>query len=171
MRLENISQNLVLILWEITKEPELCKLIYYNDKSPLTKTNLTQNQLTEMITGTELNEYKDKKILPYPFDENIQTNESSQLRIYYPTGDFKNGVIENQIIHFDIVCAKSLWLCSVGYPAIRPYEIMKGIINHFDESIRTIGKLRFDGWQHYTINESFDCIRLQAFNWGIGNAD
>ena len=152
-----MSDNLIIIIDEILKQQELCKLIHYNEKFPFEQPNLTlpANHLIRT----------DEKVLPYMFDEKAVLEEQSQLRVYYPEFQFVNGqVVENTLIHFDIICAKTLWLINVGGKGkIRPYEMIKYLVSHlYDRSIGTVGKLRFIGGQQLTVNEKFASIRVFA---------
>lgn len=162
LKINNISSNLVLIMQEIVNNQTLCKYLNYNQSNPLTQANLTLPANSLIMT----------KVFPYPFDVKTEQIDISQLRIYYPKGDFgSNQVIENTDIWFDIVVAKSkeLWLVNDGTALIRPYEIMKNIINHFDgKSVSTVGRLKFNRFYHVSVNEKFDCVRLVAEMFTIG---
>jgi hypothetical protein len=105
------------------------------------------------------------RIFPFPFDPTAALEDCTQLRIYYPDGIFDGFNIAQTSLYFDIVIAKSLWLIKGddGKSAIRPYLIMKELVNHFtNRSIGTIGKIKFTHFQHLNVNSKFDAIRLGA---------
>lgn len=152
MKLKSLSSNLILLLQEILSNQELCKLIEHNTSNPYTEQDIETNQL--ML----------KKVFPFPFNEEVKTQEGTQLRVYYPDIQIKgNQVIEKPLIFFDIICSKSndIWLINDGQPKIRPYEIASELITHLsDRSIGTLGKVKFNRIPHVYINEKFDCVRV-----------
>lgn len=152
MRLNLLSPNLVLILQEIVKYQNICKLLYYNTSTPLSSADLTLPANNLILT----------KIFPYPFNINVVTEDCSQIHVYVPSGDFEdNRVIENINICFDIIVAKNLWLINNnGESLIRPYEIMKELINIFNKSVSTVGRIYFKRFIHISVNDNFDCVRL-----------
>lgn len=162
VKLQLLSPNLVMMLQEVLKDEEIVKYLNYNDKTPLSKPSPTLPANDLMLN----------KVFPFPFDVNVTTEEGSQVRIYFPKGFFKSKeIVTDTVVVFDIVVAKSLWLVNDGDPKIRPYEIMKNIVNLFsDKNIGTIGRLNFDNFTHLLINEKFSGIRLYAemttFNTG-----
>jgi hypothetical protein len=158
LKLELLSPNLVLLIDEILDNQNICKYLYYDDKNPLGQSTIADT------SGLLLT-----KIFPYPFSSVI-TEECTQLRLYYPDGEFDSiGKIEQSLVLFDIICHKNLWLINDGTNSlIRPYEIMKELINLFDQSLSTVGKLKFKRFNHLFVNDKFDCIRLMAEMMTIG---
>jgi len=158
LKLELLSPNLVLLIDEILTNQNICKYLYYDDKNPLGRSTIADT------SGLLLT-----KIYPYPFSSAI-IDECTQLRIYYPDGEFDStGVIEQSLVLFDIICHKNLWLINDGTNSlIRPYEIMKELANLFKPSLGTVGKLKFKRFNHLFVNDKFDCIRLMAEMMTIG---
>lgn len=151
MKLELLSDNLVLILNEICKYQNICKLIYYDKDNPLSQADLVLPYNSLIKT----------RLLPYMTNPEVLTRDITQVCIYYPSCDFVNGdVIEMNKVHFDVICGKTLWLINDGEVKFRPYEIMKEIKYIFNDSISTIGKIHFQGFRHIPVNEKFDCVRL-----------
>lgn len=146
MRLEYLSNNIVIILEEILKISNI-----------------------DLYLGLPSNQLFLNKLFPYPFDPKTETDEQCQVRVYYPNIEFKNAeVIEDTTILFDIVCSKTLWLAEGK--KIRPYEIASLIVNHFNNnSISTIGQINFIRAIHVFINDKYDAIRLQAKIMTIGS--
>lgn len=160
LKINNISTNLTLILQEMVKNQNICKYLNYNQKNPLSQNNLTLPLNSLIMT----------KIFPYPFDVSTVDEDMSNVRVYYPKGDFTNNqVIENTDVFFDIIVAKNLWLVNDGTSLIRPYEIMKEIYNDFqNKSVSTVGRLKFKRFIHVPVNKSFDCVRLVAEMFTLG---
>lgn len=154
MKLKLMSPNLILLLQEILKNQNLCKLINYNVSNPYIQPNINGNSL--MLS----------KVYPFPFSTTVETTEGTQLRVYYQDANFKtNQTISDSTIYFDIICSKSqsIWLINDGSPKIRPYEIMSHLVDHFSEKeIPKIGKLNFRRFIHVNVNDKFDCIRIFA---------
>jgi len=151
VKLELLSPNLILILEELLKNRNLCKYLVYNTSNPLSGANIT-NTKTLLF----------KQLFPYPFYPLANQEDGSQLHVYYPSGKIENKVIGDTQIYFDIVVAKGIWLINDGTNAqIRPYMIMKEIINILDDkSLLTVGSLHFSDFRHIFINDKFDCLRL-----------
>lgn len=145
---------------EIVKSQSLCKLLNYNSNTPLEEEDLILPADGLILT----------KIFPYPLDLEVTLADCSQLMVYYPRCNFSaNGVIESPKIYFDIVVAKDLFLIkNNNEPSIRPYEIMMELVNTFNKSIETVGKISFDEFIHITINGKFDCLRLVGNFFTIG---
>ena len=154
MRLKQLSPTLITIMDEILKNENLCKLLQYGNKgNPFAEPDITNKDSLIM-----------SKIFPFPFDNQVTTEEGIQLRIYYfDRGITANNTVTNVIIHFDIVCSKSrdTWLMNDGEMKFKPDEIVSEITDHFsDKIIKNIGKLNFQRGYNVYVNDKFDIIRL-----------
>jgi hypothetical protein len=155
VNIELLSDNLTILINEVIEIQNLCKYLKYNQKNPL-----SQPDLTLPATSLVLN-----KIHPYPFDPTTEEEDSVELRIYYPEGQFAKGSASLETyVNFDIVCAKKYWLINDEKSAIRPYMIMKCLTDHFHnkKSISTLGRVEFVNFAHLHINTIFDAIRLES---------
>ena len=154
MKIELLSENLIIILQEVMKQQNLCKLIKYNQSNPLSQTDLVLPASSLLMTS----------IFPYPADVETITEDCVQLRCWIPGGKFAGADISINDIFMDIVVAKSLFLITIGgKPMLRPYVIMKELIDTFDgNSIATLGKLGFKTFAHLTANSKFDLFRIKA---------
>lgn len=151
--LDILSPNLVLLLDQIIQNNNLVKYLYYNVENPLAQPNLADNSVILF-----------NKLWPQPFDEQIATEDFSNLRVYFANIKFENNaIVSDSIVTFDIIVAKSLWLINTGTPVIRPYEIAKEVVATFrNNSVGTVGRLMFLNFQHMGVNQKFDAIRLTA---------
>lgn len=157
-KLEYLSTNLATIIKKLVSIQEIVQYLSYTDKNPLAldAAVLPANSLLM------------DKVFPTPFYPNTFMNPDDpltdrlEIHVYYPRGDFtKNGVVNQVQIYFDIVCAKSIWLC--GDEKIRPYEVAKYIIRNFDGvSVEEVGVLEFKTFSHVPTNPFFDTFRLIA---------
>lgn len=152
--MEQMSSQLILALEKMLGSQTLCKYLWYDDKNPLAQPDIADTS-TLLMT----------KIYPLPFDvtQTIKTTDSCQVRVYFPSINFKDRVVEGAIMSFDVIVAKNLWLVNTGEYKVRPYEIASEILNIFDEKRHgNLGTLRFNGGRHLAINEKFDAWQLTA---------
>jgi hypothetical protein len=161
MNLKLLSPNLIILLKEVMKNQNICKLLTYNSENPFIEPDIT-----------DTNSLMFDKIFPFPFGLTTNTEEGTQLRIYYYKTRLKhNKVIEDTTIFFDIICSKTknVWLINDGEPKIRPYEIASELITHLGkEPIGTVGKLNFEEAFPIHLNEKFDAIRVVGKMMTIG---
>lgn len=160
MKLESMSKNIVNIMFELTKNDGLAQLLVNNVDNPFDP-NLPPVDKSKLIIPND----DSSKIYPYPFDPEATVEDGSFIRIYYNEGRFgSNEVIVQSVIHIDIIVAKSLWLINDGERSlIRPYEIMGRIIDMLgSRSLNSTIKLKFEDWQHLSVNRKFDAIRLYS---------
>lgn len=159
VKLEFLSQNLIQILNHATSNENLVKYLHYasSDNTSPEYDPLSQPAIADPTSLLFTN------LFPQPFDEKAEMDDCSQLRIYYSDGKI-DGVVDEAVVIFDIIVAKSLWLCRKnGESSIRPYDIMSEICSHFyKKSVGTVGRLRFIGFRHLAVNKQFDGIRLFA---------
>jgi hypothetical protein len=160
MRLESLSKNIVKIMFELSKNEGLNRLLTLNVDNPFDP-NLS------VVDGVKLINPNSPQycIKPYPFDVEAETAESSSIRVYYNDGDFnENEVISETRLHIDIIVAKDLWLINNGTDSlIRPYEILSRVTDMVGKrSLNSTIKLKFDGFQHLAVNTKFDAIRLYS---------
>jgi len=160
VRLDYLSKNLIILIQELLKNEKICKMVNYNVKNPFSEPSFKHSDL--ML----------KKIFPFPFNLSVDIDEGTQVRVYYSDVLFKNNqVIEDTRIIFDVICSKSvdIWTINDGEMKIRPYEIIKEIVNQFNnKSIKTLGEVRFKTTKQVYINDRFDSVRLFADIYTIG---
>jgi hypothetical protein len=156
VKLELLSDNLMIIISELLNNQSISKYLKYNESNPISKPDI-QLPANSLLMN---------KIFPYPFDPTIKTEDCTQIRVYYPDGELDDAQVWLETdIFFDIVVAKKLWLTNEGVErsSVRPYEIMRHIVEHFkDRSIDTLGKLKFTRFVHMNANDNFEVVRLGA---------
>lgn len=149
-----MSDNLTVLIEEVINIQEIVKYLTYAKTNPLSQPDVALPAKSLVRS----------RVHPYPFDPLAKLEDVSELRIYYPEGEFDgSGAVANTFLYFDIVVAKSLWLVNDGKAAIRPYMIMKHLVEHFrGRSIKTLGRVDVTNFVHLHVNEKFDAIRLEA---------
>lgn len=161
VKLETFSSNVVLVLNEILNNQKICKYLYYANSNPLSQPDIADTK-TLMF----------KQLFPFPFNPNVTNEEGIQIRVYYPKGKFDTyELITNAYLCFDIIIPNALYLVKDenGQSKVRPYEIMKQLINHFSKkSISTLGIIHFKEFYHLNVNDKFDCLRVTAETTNIG---
>jgi hypothetical protein len=158
MKMESMSNNIVNIMFELSKNEGLARLLVNNVDNPF---ETPVNNSTSLITPNA----NESKIYPYPFDPEATVTDGSFIRVYYNDGEFSdNEAIAESQLHIDIIVAKSLWLINDGQKSlIRPYEIMGRVIDMVGKkSLNSTIKLKFEGYQHLAVNTKFDAIRLYS---------
>ena len=158
MRLESLSQNVVKVMKSLTLNDGLVRLLVNNNNNPFDASLPVIQNPAELINPKS----KFCKIKPYPFEIEATTEDGSYIRVYYNDAEFnENEVIAETRLHIDIIVAKSLWL--IDGAKVRPYEIMARVMNQIGQ--RAVGdtiKLKINGFQHLTVNDRFDAIRIYS---------
>lgn len=161
MKFDSLSRNIVNILFELSKNEGLARLLVHEVGNPFDPSLPAINKNNLIIPSSG-----EARIFPYPFDSEATVEDGCFIRAYYNTGQLGAGeIIAESEIHIDIIVAKSLWLISdnMKKSLIRPYEIMGRVTDMIgSRSNNTTIKLKFEGFQHLYVNPKFDCIRLYA---------
>jgi hypothetical protein len=153
MKLEYMSDNLIVILFQLLNNQNLCKLISYDSKSPLDELDLSLPMTDLLFT----------KMFPDFFNPDIVVDDCTQIYIHYPRGEFSDaGVVNITDIYIDIIEARNLRYINIDdVPKVRSLEIMKEIVNTFQQkSIGTLGELHFKGFIELVGNKQFNVLRL-----------
>lgn len=162
-KIYNLSKNIVQVMQILKENDGLAELLLNDIKNPF---SVPVKDKDELINPNSQN----CRIKPFPFDPEAQIEDSSFIRVYYNTGDFnENETIQEMELHIDIIVAKSLWLINDGRQSlIRPYEIMDRVVDLVGKrSINNLIRLKFDGWQHLSVNTKFDAIRLYSEYYSV----
>jgi len=133
MKLDTLSENLILIVNKTLENQDLVKMVYYNVTSPLSQP-VVENPKTLFMN----------KVFPYQYTGVATKEVETQLMIYYGNTDIDH--IESTPVIFDVVLHKDLYLMKGldNKSLLRPYEICNRITKQFDGvSIGTVGRLNF----------------------------
>jgi hypothetical protein len=158
--MEHLSQNLVQVLTTIvSNNRELAEYLIDSADNPLTD----GTDVVQTVLNNDYNKLIMKYVKPFPFDDITETLQS-EIRVFFHHGEMETkSVISNNILIFDILVPKVYWLINDGQPKIRAYEIMRNIINKFDDkSVGTIGQLNFTTFAHLMVNDKISGVRLFA---------
>lgn len=162
MKMELMSQNIVNMMYELTKNQGIARLVANDIINPFSVDISNPDSLIM------------NRIHPVPFDIEATTLDGTFIRIYYNRGELNSVevIAESQIL-VDVICSRNLWLIrdEVGRSAIRPYEIMGRVVDMLGRnSLNNKIRLEFEGYQHLYINTKFDCIRLYAKYMSVENS-
>lgn len=130
-----MGDNIFQIVLKLAKDQDLCRLLYYTDRTPLSKEK-------EDVKGMEL---LHKNILMVP-----NMPDDSLLKDNFVVVIFENFDVDNDnndfkisTIRFDVLCPFDEWL--IEESSLRPYLIMTEIDKLFNGlPLKGIGNLKFD---------------------------
>lgn len=177
VKMNYLSDNIIKIMNELSKDEGLVKLLLNNEDCPI-QTDLPN----EFVLSGSTNDKKYRKIIkpnddfcrisPIPFTPEAITDDNSFIRVYYNIGEFDGSEVINELqLNIDIVVAKSLWLIhdkDRNKSQIRPYEIMARIVDRIGKrSGNPLIQVDFNGFQHLSVNTKFDAIRLYSEYFNI----
>jgi hypothetical protein len=132
----------MLVLNELIKNQELCKLLYYKDSDPLSQSDISNSK--DLIN---------KNILAFPFIDEVVKDTSSFLMVTFDNFTYsKGGEYQNGDIMFHVLCHKDLWQIKGG---LRPYAILDEIQNTFDNKKIGIGKVKLSSLRQSYVNDAY----------------
>lgn len=153
----NTSTELVNIINTLVKDNRiLAKLLINNTTSPYSTPDkvddVNYNYQSLIMTN----------IYPFPFDNSVSTTEKTELRVFFGKEFYEsNANVQDRIVVFDIITAKSLWRINANGVVFRPYEIKDNIIETFRKArIPSVGNIVFVESSPLMVNETFSGIRL-----------
>lgn len=165
---DRLSTMIVSVMEAIGDDEEIFKLLYYTNDNSL-GVNLAKD-----AKGKQAFEKKqiykhgnaEQRIEPYPFSLTLQTSHECFVRCYFNQGNLEDSEywVKSQM-HIDIICSHGLWLTSdkaKKIKVVRPYAILSRIMNILRDSDKENKLPQPTGYQHFTVNEKFECIRLYA---------
>lgn len=156
--LEDLSRYSLKITEELTSNQDLLKLITYYDTLPYTHPNV--KNISDNILF--------KTIMVTPFSNDVPKYESVNVRAYFDEGFIERDKLSDNVIYFEIVIHKNLWLIrdKEDNMAFRPYEIMSKIEEIFHRKrIAGLGVLHLKSYRYHHINESWGIYRIPAKIW------
>lgn len=151
---QGLNENNSVILDKIISNDNLCKLLKYTDKDPLTQP--VMDKPIELIYNN---------IYPYLYIPNVDNEAKSFITFNFrkiEKEDEKSIYIRISDIVFNVICHQSLQMISEGS---RVYAIMDELDKVFNNQyIKGIGKLRFDGSDMTMANDLFTGYYLRYKN-------
>lgn len=159
-KLDNLSKSVIVLMNKISKNRDIMQLLLKNSDTPF----------REPATDEEIKQAKNPldvvhgKILPFPFSPTASTKEQTTIRVFFPTGTLdSSSVWSNSDVVIDIVVARGLWLIKNerNEYEVRPYRIMSELVTDLsNEVIHPMGLLKVSGFEHLSVNQEFDALRL-----------
>lgn len=154
----SVDKDLEIITAWMTKNKNLCKILYYTDRDALDRPALTPEQRMGLI-GNQI------KIIPKLYvDGSVLAYVIISMDNFTPSA---NPQFRDNIITFDIICHFDQW--QLKDFQLRPYRIAAEIDSMFDNQHLTgIGELHFMGASQIILNDEFAGLTLmyQAIHGG-----
>lgn len=138
-----MGDNIFKVAVKLTKDKQLCRLLSYTDRSPLSKDK-------PEVNGADLL-HRNILVVPKPPDE-LLTKENFVVVLFDNfVVDDANTDFKLATIRFNIICPFDEWL--VEETALRPYLIMERIDNLFNgQKLAGIGNLKLETAEELVIS-------------------
>ena len=154
--LGEMGENLQKIFKRLQTNQNLLKLLYYTDKDPLNKPDLTEEQIKKEIYEKLI------KIVPRVGPKETATSLIS-LRVVRGRPVSSNNEFENTAISIEIFTPLTQWL--IKDESLRPFKIMGEIKKSLkDKTINGMGKMMYTG---YDLNFLTDEISAYEMTFNI----
>ena len=139
-----VGDNLFIITQKILEDEDICKLLYYTDKDPLSHENMTEEEKLNLLH---------KNILVVPkVPENDDVKGSYILILYDGFNiNLQNPQFKDADLLFIIVCPPENWV--INDNSLRPFMLMSRIDELFgNKKIANIGTLQFVKADRFVLN-------------------
>ena len=153
----SLEKDMSIITSAMMKNERLKKLLYYNTKDCLDKSNLTPEQSAELFG-------KNIKLVPKLYVDGSVYNyiivSFDQFMRNVTNPEFRDNIIE-----FDIICHFDCW--QLKDFQLRPYRIAAELDSVFDKSrLSGIGRLEFLGANQIILTDEYAglCLMYQAIH-------
>ena len=154
--LSEMGENLQKIFKRLQTNQNLLKLLYYTDKDPLNKPDLTEEQIKKEIFEKLI------KIVPRVGPKETATSLIS-LKVMRGRPVSSNNEFENTAISIEIFTPMTQWL--IKDESLRPFKIMGEIKKSLkDKTINGMGKMMYTG---YDLNFLTDEISAYEMTFNI----
>lgn len=154
--LGEMGENLQKIFKRLQTNQNLLKLLYYTDKDPLNKPDLTEEQIKKDIFEKLI------KVVPRVGPKETATSLIS-LRVVRGRPVNSNNEFENTAISIEIFTPLTQWL--IKDESLRPFKIMGEIKKSLkDKTINGMGKMIYTG---YDLNFLTDEISAYEMTFNI----
>ena len=154
--LAEMGENLQKIFKRLQANQNLLKLLYYTDKDPLNKSDLTEEQIKKEVFEKLI------KIVPRVGPKDTAQSLVS-LRVVRGRPVSSNNEFENTAISVEIFTPLTQWL--IKDESLRPFKIMGEIKKSLkDKTINGMGKMMYTG---YDLNFLTDEISAYEMTFNI----
>lgn len=129
-----MGENIFKVALRLTKDQELCRLLHYTDKTPLSPQK-------EDVDGLDL---LHKNILVVPKLPDTAMQKENYILVVFDNfyADSYNKDFKISVVQFNIICPYDEWLLEEN--SLRPYLLMERIDTLFNEhKLAGIGNLKF----------------------------
>ena len=139
-----VGDNLFVIAQRILNDDDICKLLYYTDKDPLSHNNMTEEEKLALLH---------KNILLVPKVPENDDIKGSYILVLYDgfNQNLANSEFKDADLLFIIVCPPENWV--INDESLRPFLLMSRIDELFgNKKIANIGKLQFVKADRFVLN-------------------
>ena len=143
-RFEVMGEDIFKITNKLLSNHTLLKLIKYTDKDPLSHSDLSQDEIDDML-------HKNILITPKIPDEDSDKNCYIIVLLDNYVVDPDNADFKVATVRFDVLCPMDRWV--INAKSLRPYLIMNEIDKDFNEKkLAGIGNLSFQSAERLVVS-------------------
>ena len=151
-KLQEMGENLQTIVKRLTANQNLLKLLYYNDKDPLNKPDLSKEQITNEVFNKLI------KIVP-KLDPKETANSIISFRVVRGRKTSANSEFNNITINFEVFVPLTQWM--IKDVSLRPFLIMSEIEKCLDgKTINGLGKMECNGFDINFLTTEISCYEM-----------
>lgn len=139
-----VGDNIFLIAQKILEDDDICKLLYYTDKDPLSHENMSEEERMALL-------HRNLLVVP-KVPENDDVKGSYILVLYDGFNiNLSNSEFKDADLLFIVVCPPENWV--INDNSLRPFMLMSRIDELFgNKKIANIGTLRFVKGDRFVLN-------------------
>ena len=153
--LEELGPNLQKIITRLMTNQNLVKLLYYNDKDPLSHLDLTQTQLAEEVYEKLI------KIVPRVGPKET-ANSLISLRIVNGPIEHENNDIRKILLAIEVFVSLTQWI--IKDTNLRPFKIMGEIQNSLNhKTINGLGRITGGDFSLNFLTEEISCYEMNFY--------
>lgn len=159
IKFENIEKILSDIGMKIISNKNILKLLYYNDTDVLFKSDLSQQNILEIL-GKGSDPKKQQRIFKTAFNEDIADIPHSELRFYIPSLNPENLYLSEVNVAFQLIIHNSIW--ELNDNKIRVFCLLNELLSTLNgQDIRSIGYLKLiQPIKYFNWNSNFSGYQL-----------
>lgn len=155
---KELGENLLLMAKRLLANQNLCKLLIYNDNSPLSHLDIVDTKKTLL--------HKNIRVIP-----KMQATENTQSRIalLFDSGnvDAQNSEFKNISLQVLVYVPLEEWI--LNSDDLRPFMIMSEIETSLkNKKIEGVGALNYDGFELNLLTDDMSCYSM-SFNIDVFN--